>query len=572
MRKFDIFNNKEEETFCAEDFIINDFILLAYGDTENKLRQDFIGTSKDKKKLKIVKYSRSKGQILEKIYEHTEEIIHIIPCNFFNTKYLSYVLISINEKKSYNVICKKVNNNLEADGDVFLGVCDRIPILFSHDNWHNSLILQDKNESKIVYYENDNLKTKDINIPRLAINHSSAFIDVDGDLKPELVLVTEKGENKSIYIIEKYRGGYEKRQEFDIGNITGPIVFADFNASGCVDLAYVSKSEDNYHLNILYNLRKPFGNKEKKGDNFYKYYNHNKNNDQIYDITNKSNYEKINLDCFKNMHPILESDKMINSLPTGIFISDLNLNTYPDIILLMKDNNGKTFIRMLENKHKEGHEVHFTPYETLLKDIDGILSVSFADHMNKGKDGIIINKAKNADFELTYIENNIGKDHFKFTALTVSPTSPKKSYGSYVPGISYKYYIDEESIVRIGNQMPQSSFLHLQHPSVFFGLGSINFLVDKLFVGGPVSSTYNEIYSVRTKILPNSDLVLKPYNGGISVELYLSFAKYVKNIIFVFCLVLFINILIVLYSYNKERKKEKKAKAKESFLFNFAAL
>ncbi|KAM0676197.1 hypothetical protein GVAV_000160 [Gurleya vavrai] len=570
---FKFFDQKEEERFNPEEIILTDFILLAYGDTENKLKQDFIGTSKNKKTLKIGSYSFKKEEIKIKQYENNEEIIHVIPCNFTNTQYISYIIISKKDDKIYNISCKIINDNLQVEKDLFLGESDRIPFLFSHDNYQPSLILQLGEKSEIVFFDRSEFKRIQTNLPRLAENHTSGFIDVDGDLKAELVLVTEEADKKFICIMDKKNNDYSVIQKIEIPFKSGPLAFADFTASGCTDIAFVSEENDNFYLTVLFNLRESFKNKDKKEKHFLKHDNHTKNQPEIYNFVKEENYLKINLDMFQGLKPILKYDEKLNNLPGGIFIADVNLNSFPDIVLIMTDKNNKTHIKILMNNyHKDKHDHQFKELEPQIADTEGLLSVSFSDYQKNGYDGVILNKIKNADYVLTYVENNIGKDHYKFTAITTNPYLPKKSYGSYVPGVSYKYYIEEENVVRIGHQMPQSSFTHLQNPRVFFGLGSINFLVDKLYVGGPNSQAFNEIYHVKTKILPNSDLVLRPHQKGIGVELYLNFAKYVKNIIYVFCFVLFVNILIVVYNYNKERKREKKNKKRENFLYNFAAL
>ncbi|KAM0678038.1 hypothetical protein BDAP_001065 [Binucleata daphniae] len=568
-----IFNKNEEQVFTNEEIIDNDFIFLAYGDTQNNLQQDFIGTTKNKKKLKILKYSKSEQKLKKIIYNHDKEIVHIIPCNFTNSDRLSYIIVCLEPNEDlYDVACITVDEKYEQSTTHDLGKCDRMPFLFSHNDWYNTLILQNGTNTCICYFESDKVVHKPFNIPRLAKGHTSAFIDVDGDLKPELVLVCEEEDEKVINIYNSNDNYQDLKQKIKIPKSAGPLMFGDFNATGCTDIAYITEEDDTCYINILYNLRNSFISKENKGKEYLRYDNHQKNESYAYSINNSDYHYRMSLDEFKGLKPHFYSDLLHKDLPCGIFVTDINLNTYPDIILLMKDHKNNTHVKILENKHKENDSHRFVCLNKSINELNDIISFSTADYCNRGKEVIIINKVHNGEFTLFSLDNTLGQDHFKISALTISPTSGKKAYSSYVPGISYKYYIEEENVVRIGHQLPQSSFLHLHHPSVFFGLGSINFLVDKLFVGGPNSKTYNQIYSVKTKILPNSDLVLKPYSDGIRVELYLNFAKYVKNIIIVFVIVIITNIFVVIYTYRKQKKKEKKIKEAERFLFNFAAL
>ena len=471
------------------------------------------------------------------------------------------------KNQSYEVFFKLLVDDYK---EIFIGNSDRIPILFSYDNWENYLILQNGNETQMYSYK-DRLISRKMNLPRLAPNHSSAFIDIDGDLKAELILITQEKDKKAINIMQQVQNGYEIKEKILIPQITGPVVFADFDASGANDIAYISLENKEYFLNILYNCRNKLkgASKNKAKSN---HSDHSKYMDRLFQTNNSKFFYRKRLNLFQNLQPMLQANDFLHNLPYGIIVSDINLDSYPDLLLTFKDANNTQYVRVLLNKKDKDDKHYFEPLQIQPNDLSGILSASFVDLKGERKQGLVINRINNGIPVIQYIESNISKDYYKLFAITMSPQTKKDEYQGYVPGISYKLHNDETNMVRIGNQMSQSSFLHLQPPSVVFGLGSINYLIDNFYIGGPPSSQMNQIYEVGTKILPNSYLVCKPHNKGVHVELYISLAQYAYNIAYVFCLVLFLNCLFVIYSYRRDKLREKTAKKKESHLYNFSAL
>lgn len=570
------------ETFAEIETIDNDFILLAYGDATNKMRPSLIGTSMNKKILKILSYSITDDTFNAITYPQKNEIVHIIACDFLNTgESLSYILVCKNDNENITESTKKDARYVVScftpgsDNKVIeIGKCSKMPILYSENDWRNYLLLQN-NEETAVYVYKDKLTKKIIEgFPNLALDHSSGFIDIDGDMKAELVLVTERNGKRFLTIMDDVNGNKEVRMKIKIPDQIGPIGFGDFNASGAFDIVFVSKESDSYYLNLLLNKRTSFANKEKRGKKFLKYTDHTKYTEDPFTITDHDYYHKIPLDMFGDLKPKMKADdRTLNGLPTGLLVADITVNSYPDIVLLMEDSSGKTYIRILENKFYNVDENQtFVPLKIYPSDMDDIFSVSIADIKKTGRECLVVNRIHSGEYSIGNIESNISKDSYKIHATTLRPGTKRGFYQSSVPGVSYKYYIEENDFVRIGHQMSQFSHLSFQTQTAFFGLGYTNFLVDKFFLSGPSRSSFNKVYLLHSKVIPNSELVLTPNQNSVITELYLSFAKNVMNIIIVFTIVLLLNFTLVVYTYKKEKDLEKKNKKRESYLFNFSAL
>ena len=82
----DVFNSQEQEKFDEPHTVVEDFILLAYADVQNKSRNDLLGTTKDRKNIKIVQYSIKRNEFKPQIINFNRYIVHMIPCDFFNKK------------------------------------------------------------------------------------------------------------------------------------------------------------------------------------------------------------------------------------------------------------------------------------------------------------------------------------------------------------------------------------------------------------------------------------------------------------------------------------------------------
>ena len=87
--------------------------------------------------------------------------------------------------------------------------------------------------------------------------HSSAFIDMDGDCRPDIVLHCDK----LVQIWQNTREGFKLRQSITLPAGSGSLTFADMNGDGTTDIIFPicssSLPSSWCHISILYNIQDP---------------------------------------------------------------------------------------------------------------------------------------------------------------------------------------------------------------------------------------------------------------------------------------------------------------------------
>ncbi|ORY34008.1 hypothetical protein BCR39DRAFT_518106 [Naematelia encephala] len=102
----------------------------------------------------------------------------------------------------------------------------------------------------------------------LANPHSSAFVDMDGDCRPDLVLDCETPHTTQRFIqiwLNRGSGGYELTRTYDLPRGSGALSFADMNRDGTIDIVFPTCSRrsatsgigQECELNIAYNKQVP---------------------------------------------------------------------------------------------------------------------------------------------------------------------------------------------------------------------------------------------------------------------------------------------------------------------------
>ncbi|KAJ9112839.1 hypothetical protein QFC20_002167 [Naganishia adeliensis] len=137
-------------------------------------------------------------------------------------------------------------------------------------------------------------------------------------------------------------------------------------------------------------------------------------------------------------------------------------------------------------------------------------------------DIVIMRSGKQDGQKTTFIKNNMFHDAFFLKALVLNgacgdqcePTQGSKRYSPYgavLPGVTFKFSTLTASGQRVPSQvsqLSQTSYLALQTPYSYFGLGRINNYVENLFVG---TSLHSDIHYTNIEgVIPNSHVVLIP--------------------------------------------------------------
>ncbi|KAG0442576.1 T-cell immunomodulatory like protein [Dictyocoela muelleri] len=525
----DAFSPLEDPPFIFSSYPVNDFILMNYGPREPGKIADLVGVNNSRKKLQVYRYEEGKFNLMKDIEYTSDKYIHmIIPADFRYEGKSSYLIVERSENNSYELIYVFPDQSIVK----YKEKSQIIPIILTYDDRLKIKTLIQKRDKGLVFLEinpDNSILLEEIPFKYKLIDcHSSALVDYKGNLDVQLLMIAND-ENQNFLV------NLSGEKILKLPENIGPVIFNDFNNDGELEIAYISKDYTNYFLNI----QKMTGSQEKVR----------------LDLKNEFGNE---------YEPVIRNNRLGN-LHGGIFAADLEKKGKIDIILTMLNNQNNTnVIRMISVYTKNG-EIKFVKsiFSPEIESIQNVISVSSFDYDNSGKENLFINFREGANHKMAYFKNNMNPHFLKLTIMGVDQKNLMP-----IPGVSFRIKTLSENMIRNCVQSPQSSFLHLQKPYIFLGLGSMNVFIDKI----DVSILRKKITMGATdKIIPNSNLIMK-IGDKVEIELYLNITESIKHVIYITLLVLMLNLVFVFGLFFRDRKKERLLRKKELQSFNFEAL
>ncbi|XP_074103257.1 T-cell immunomodulatory protein [Cotesia typhae] len=400
--------------------------------------------------------------------------------------------------------------------------------------------------------------------------HSNAFLDLNDDYMPDLMITTEE----AFEIWHGIPGGfnYSKRVEWPFGVVSagghvGQPLYLDVELKGSLDLV-VPLCFDYQCRNSTIALY----------------------HDGWHDL-------QINFaDPKKELWGFVPPDKWKNVMYTDaitLHTGDFNMDGYPDLLATLQTNKGKqTRTYLLENiecKICEGvnrtFDIHWdalNPFKNesvmgVFYDFyqDGILDVILVEY-DKAT-GLYHTRAfKNSlDYDANFVKVMVltGLTNSKYPISPGSVGKKKRTYGTNLPGPSIAYRTTtQEGYPReaIAAQLPQSAHFSLNLPYTTFGLGRMPNYIEKLTVG--VAGKYRE----WQQIIPNSQIVVipNPINEASKwkVQLFVTPSKLILLSAAALTGTCGLISAIIIALYWKERREDKIEKLQEAHRFHFDAM
>lgn len=218
-----------------------------------------------------------------------------------------------------------------------------------------------------------------------------------------------------------------------------------------------------------------------------------------------------------------ESDKS----PLLMRIGDLNLDSYPDIITVLKNVTDNTaFLRIIMNTPIKNEDI---PIPVKNSNFDYSLThkyipytdveyVSFFDLDENGQlDVLMVRKIVkpnlNFEFKIMGFFNIEAYDNFFLKSLT---TKSMNTFFSSEIGTNYRYYVTDlkgNRKLRVATQHSQTSGLNLEMPYSFMGIGpSYNYIENFHVSTSSLKNDTSSYLKVFTPIIPNSQLLIYNYN------------------------------------------------------------
>ncbi|KAF9764315.1 hypothetical protein NGRA_0665 [Nosema granulosis] len=551
---------RREETIS----IIN-FVLLAYTDLFNKRAYDMVGTTKNPKELVVYSYDRDNKEMKQTYtYKHTSDIHAVIPSSFDDSKRGSLLLITKNQDGTFE------NNILFTESNTVLKLPNTTaaPLLLSKDlTLKPILLLQKKNGLITVEFDNQGKYTEN---PETSIlekgekihkDHTSTFVDLTGDHKADLALVTEKDKFKYLKVLKNTSNGFKKFFVMKLPEKTGPLIFNDLNKNGMNDLAFVSFEDGKYYLNV--------------------YFNTNSRTDPMaYKSSEKGlEFENLNAKIFSGASDfVIKQDlshlssgqvefrlscEVLGNVPSGIFDTDIDLDKNIEIFLIAdKNKEGDIVFPLKFNPEKNEFDIN-KDMKTIMSE-KNVISFSACDYKNEGRELWVVNKIDNNNPQVKIFPNILRPENMKISVTTVLDKT-KTLYGCGIAGTSYLLSYDEGTNISIGNSLPPGPFLHLKNQTTTFGLGCRTFHINILRSTVPSYGDYKETYVVKYDIVQNFDLIVGiGKHGDYNIRAFIIADIYLVKIISVLITVIILNFIIVGILHFRHARKQREARTRDS--------
>ncbi|WWC70229.1 uncharacterized protein I206_104179 [Kwoniella pini CBS 10737] len=404
----------------------------------------------------------------------------------------------------------------------------------------------------------------------LANPHSSAFIDIDGDCLPDLVLhcAQSKSSLRSIQIwLNKGKSGFELSKSYDLPRGSGPLSFGDINRDGSIDIIFPTCAQQSKstgigtecNLNVAYNKQVPICSTEvsqstKEGALRCRGWGELCTPDDNFQFT----FDSSDPDFTSVPFSTLLSDKTGSSvggillhlpdqpeIPLPIRIGDYNVDGFPDLLLTVQSivkggvlaSKEVNQVKILVNvpcsknvpgcegtaKSKRGFRVGSGKAWEALDSITDAEGASWMDLDDDGSLDILVQRSGAQSGErIAFIQNNFYHDAFFLKAQVLNgacegecePVQGGKAYnplGVSYSGATYKFTVLDTEGHRVAQQvaqLPQTGYHSLHTPYAYFGLGRTNNYVEKLFIGTSLPQGSHSTY--LESIIPNSQIIINP--------------------------------------------------------------
>ncbi|WUR04069.1 T-cell immunomodulatory protein-like [Vairimorpha necatrix] len=560
--------------------LIRNFILLGYGDMFNERKYDMIGTTNDQKTLVIHSYSFDYNKY-EEVFKRKFDlpIYSCTPGNFTGNGRTSLFVTFVDNDVFINKLIEFTIEKHTILKSQIIGEEESAypPMsITDYETTMPAIVIADKEGNvKIVKYDiNKKTMVSYVIIDSDGIlyeNHPYSFVDLDGDLKAELVTVTVENDKKFLNVYKYESNGYRKNFTFDLpeGEL-GPIVFGDFTNKGVNSMLFINVSKNNeYFINLYINNldRYPIEHYKK---NIYSVdcVTSTTNPFRIFTDSSSTHIKTSFNDLSPGLFPVLklhlsgfdESKK----IPGGIFTTDIDNDGNIEFFVTVQNENARTSVLPLRlNKNMDKFLILGG---TNLKEIENVKSFSTIDYDNRGKENIIINRERDGSNIVEGYNNKFNDDNMKLSLTATLKNNTNIPYGMGLPGTTYLLLANHGQYLFYSSNSGSGPHLNLVSQTALIGLGDSIYMIDSLRFGiASISNDYKGIYVISTNIIQNLDLIISAgAEGNYKVEAFFKIVKYFMKIVYVVLIAGMANVAVwAIISYN-QNKRIKLARTKDS--------
>ncbi|BEI87812.1 uncharacterized protein CcaverHIS019_0105300 [Cutaneotrichosporon cavernicola] len=388
--------------------------------------------------------------------------------------------------------------------------------------------------------------------------HSSAFIDMDGDCAPDVVLHCggAKANNRKLQVwLNRGKEGYILSNTWNLPLGSRSISYADMNRNGAMDLVFPTCKRvlpstglgEACKIHVAYNNQAGLCNTKTSqyspsGRIICRGYDELCSADPYFDFQFWENSPEFPTVAIDKLFPGFKL--MINvpghtDVPLPIRPGDFDVDGFPDLLITISDGK-KSLVKVLHNvpcgkdvpgcgnfsaKYSRGFQVLGGKGWEALEAIEDAIGASWIDLDDDGSLDIMVHRTGKQDGEtVTFIQNNFYHDAFflkgqvlngacdRRRCFPVDGGKPYSALGCSISGATFKFTsFDTRGNRHAQNvaQLPQTCYHSLLSPHTFMGLGRTNNYIENLKVGTSLKSDENRVTSLDG-VIPNSQVILNP--------------------------------------------------------------
>lgn len=430
--------------------------------------------------------------------------------------------------------------------------------------------------------------------------HSSAFIDIDGDCVNDLIINSE--DKKGNKFIEVWRGIIDKETKsltyclvqnsvYSISSDIGLFSIADVNRDGMLDLIFPITS-GNPRILVAYNqINLVF---DWEDDYCSKHLNSDNKLTQVFlplSSDNSSNAVSSNdTDSLKNqiVHLYNENSQTFYSselIPIYIRVGDVNIDSYPDITFVLQNKDSTRTAYVYFNCELEDDTSNSTTSvvrrtfsqncNESISELDFVspsnaIYSSFFDLDENGQLDLIITTKEDTDvFKIKSYYANYNFDSF---FLKSENFMKQYWYSTFIIGTTYRFIttnLDGSRRLDVAQQNSQTNSLCLSLPYAFIGIGRSNNYIENFHVISPTFTDTNN-YVVFTPIIPNSQLLVsenltEKNTLNWTLDLIVNPTSKLFLLVVVIAATLIGLLVVIVILHTKEVKEDQE---NENFIFN----